>query len=77
MLDSVVNVSKLVWSRTILKMPMHTRSKENLIFSQQGVKTEIIVFLTNEGFSRQCCHGNKKYIFVLISSCVISVSNFI
>ena len=69
----MVNDFRLLLSRTILKMPMHTKSKENLSFSQQGVKNEIIVFLINEGLTDSVATVAKKYIFVLISSCLISV----
>ena len=60
---------------------MHTKSKRNpiatLLGGGGGVENEIIVFLSNEGSNRECCHGNKIFdILEFLPSCFISVPSF-
>ena len=67
-----VNNLRRLRSKNVLGLPMHTKSKKKTPY--WGVEKEIIVFLMNEGWNRECCHGNKMlYILELLSSCFITV----
>ena len=49
---------------------MHTRSKRNPIMAPLSRTDEIILFLINESWNQECCHGNKIfYIVEPLSSC--------
>ena len=49
---------------------MHTKSEKNPVVAPTGEQKIRQLFLINEGYNQECCHGNRiSSLFQLLSSC--------